>query len=352
MWLEDFVKKSFKIFRESTASVPPEYKANQGFEVTDQSVTTAAYTTTNGGDEQGWLYLNKGGTRPMGSWMMACPAIYTPSTGLVRPMKDKSQAVDTDYATKSLSSVAGDSSSVVRLASITGGGANVPGIIVACPNHQAQEQIFIPMATDITISYARIAWNYSLTEDLSEAEIMTYVEATNTFTASGTVVWIESWLSIPNLVFTTAGDGTLFEVQNIGSARRRNVTRDLYVAKKCVQDEGTKINYLQGIRTYADYSNALDIILSGGVNPWNTPENSAIRTTILTQSKVNNMNVRIADDWYGLGDPSEFKWARIQTYSPMIAAPIKPILQDRNTRLFTDYNKYANNQSISVYRLA
>lgn len=351
MWLNDFIQKGFKIFRESTASVPPEYKANQGYEVTDQSTTTGAYTTTNGGDEQGWLYCEKAGTRAMGSWMMACPAIYTPSSGTVRPMKDKTQAVDTDYATKSLSSAAGDSFSTVRLASITGGGASIPGIVVACPNHSSQEQIFIPMATDITVSYARIAWNYSLLEDFSEAEIMTYNTTSHKFVASGSAVWIDSAKSLPNLVFTTAGNDTIFEVQKIDTATRKNVNRDLYIVKKCVQDEGSTITYLQGLLTYADYSNLIDVGLTQGPSSWITPDNSAIYTNVLSKTIRNKLCVQIAEDWYGTGDPTEFRWARIQTYSPIIVAPIQPILKDRTLRTFEDANKYANNQSISIYKM-
>jgi len=100
MWLNEFIRKGYKIFRESTATVPYDYKANQGYEVTDQSSLTGAYTTTNGGDEQGWLYLNKCGTRSMVSWVDACPAIYDSSAGTIRPMKHKTQAVDTDCSTK------------------------------------------------------------------------------------------------------------------------------------------------------------------------------------------------------------------------------------------------------------
>jgi len=305
----------------------------------------------SGGDEQGWLYLNKGGTRSMGSWVEACPAIYDSSAGTIRPMKDKTQAVDTDYATKSLSSSAGNSSSTVRLASIVTSNL-IPGVILTCPNHAAQEQIFIPMATAVTLSYARVAWNFTAIEDNSEAELMTYNPLTNVFVASGSAVWIDAAKSIPNIVFTTAGNDTIFEVQKIGTVARKNVTRDLYIVKKCTQDAGSTITYLQGNLTYSDYSNALDVTLTTGPSSWNSPENSAIRTNILTQTKKNNLCVTIAEDWYGSGDPTEFRWARIQTYSPIIAAPIRPILKDRNLKKFEDFNRYGNNLSISIYRMS
>lgn len=349
MWLEDFLNKGKKLFRESTPGVDLKYKANQGYEVTDQSIINGQYTTINGGDEQGWLYCDKNGTaRLMGSWSMACPAIYDTSTNSIRPMKDKTQAVDTDYAAKTLSSAAGNSSSTARLAAISG--TSIPGVLVACLNHAAQEQVFIPMGGNVTVSYARIAWNFTAVDDMSEGEILSYDPLTNKFTASAMAIWIDSVRSIPNLVFTTAGNKTIFEVQKIGSATRKNVIRDLYIAKKCIEDEGTDISYFRGIRTYADYSNWLDVSLSNGPDVWNNPENSAIFTSILTQTKRNFLCVRIAEDWCGIGNADEFKWARIQSYAPFIAAPIRPILYSREQKLFQDLITYGNNQTISYYR--
>lgn len=350
MWLEDYLNKGKKLYRESTTGVAPKYKANQGYEVTDQSIVTGAYALTNGGDEQGWLYCDKAGLRTMGSWMMACPAIYDSASGTVRPMKDKTQTVDSDYATKTLSSSAGNSHSTVRLAELGGGGSLIPGIIAACPNHASQEQVFFPLATSITVSYARVAWNFSAIEDFSEAEIMAYNPLTDLFTASGSAIWIDAAKSIPNIVFTTAGNDTIFEVQKIGTATRKNITRDLYIVKKCIQDAGNTILYLQGISTYAYYNSLLDVSLTTGPNAWNSPENSAIRTNILTQTKKNILCVQIAEDWYGSGAQDEFRWARIQNYSPLIAAPIQPILKDRNLKKFEDMNRYGNNQTISIYR--
>lgn len=349
MWLEDFLNKGFKLFRESTTGVVPKYKANQGYEVTDQSTVTGAYTTTNGGDEQGWLFCDKAGTRSMGSWTMACPAVYDSGTSTIRPMKDKTQAVDTDYAAKTLSSSAGNSSSTARLAAISG--TSTPGVLVACLNHAAQEQVFIPMGGNVTVSYARVAWSFTAVEDLSEGEILSYDPLTDKFTATASAIWIDSARSIPNLVFTTAGNNTIFEVQKTGVATRRNVARDLYIVKKCIQDDGTPITYLRGITTYANDSGWLDVTLMCGPSAWNNIENSIIRTNILAQTKLNNLCVPIASEWYGSGDPLEFKWARIQTYAPIIAAPVRPILKDRNLKIFEDYNRYGNNQPISIYRL-
>lgn len=349
MWYKTTLNEGYKIYRESTSGVTPIYKPNQGSEVTNQA-DDGEFTSTNHGDEQGWVFLDKAGARTMGSWVQVCPAMYNTSTGTVRPMKDKTQAVDTDYATKSLSSSAGNSFTHVRLAEIAGGGASIPGLIAACPNHASQELVFFPLATSITISYARIAWNFTTIEDYSEGELLTYDPLTDRFVASGATMWVDSWRSIPNLVFTTAGDGTIFEVQKIGSVTRRNATRDLYVAKKCIVDEGDTITYLQGNTTYSSYSNRLDVTLTKGPGSWNTPETSAIRTSILTQTKKNNLSVIIAENWYGSGQPEEFKWARIQTYSPIIVAPIRPILYSRDQKLFKDLITYGNNQTISYYR--
>lgn len=351
MWLKDFITAGFKIFRESTAGVAPERKANQGFEVTDQSLTDGAYTTTNGGDEQGWVYLNKAGTRNLGSWVQACPAIYDMNTSTVRPMKNKTQATDTDYATKSLSSSAGNSSSSVRVAAIDSTGKLVPGLIVACPNHEAQEQVFFPIATaDVIVSYARIAWNATYLDDQSEAELLTYDPVLDKFTATGTAIWIDTAMSLPDVLFTTAGNNTIFEVQQLGERTRRAVTRDIYFVKKCVVDEGTKIALLQGVNTYLANTRVIDVKLMSSATAWTTPQQFVIKTSIGTQEKVNQLNVLLAEEWQGNGLVDYFKWCRVQSFAPLIAAPVKPILSDRITKIFIDGNLLANNQPISQYK--
>lgn len=347
MFLRDFVTAGFKIFREKTSGVAPERKANQGFEVTDQSVVNGDYSVTNGGEEEGWLFLNKGSGRNIGSWVQACPAVYDSSAGTVLPMKNKTQTTDSDYATKTTSSSAGDSSSAVHIATVDG--SKIPGIIVTCPNHSAQEQVFFPIATEVTIRYARIAWNFSYLEDQSEAELMTYNTTTHAFVASTNTIWIDSWMSLPNLVFETAGDATIFEVQKIGTAIRRSVTRDLYYAKKCISDEGTRYLSFQGLATYYNNSRAIDVRLMASETPWLTPELSVIKTSVGSKTRINNLSISLAKEWQGTGNPGHFKWARLQSHAPLLAAPVRPVLNNRDEKLFSDFNLLPNQQTISMY---
>ena len=155
MELNDALQK-FKVYREITALVEPDRKSTQqGVEITAQStvedmtegaeVWVGDYTMVNAGDEASWGYTapKDNETRnALGSYSQAIPALLKTEGG-VFVIKDKTQALDADYASKTESGSAGNSSSSVRVAEETAAGT--PGIICTCLNGASQEQIFFPM---------------------------------------------------------------------------------------------------------------------------------------------------------------------------------------------------------------
>src|SRR3990172_7435042 len=144
--LKDSQDSGIKIYRDSSADVDRQYKAHpKGVEVTAQSNTTGEYTVGKTGDEAGWLFtaeLTPGVRDYLGSWCQAYPAILRTSDGKIVPIKDKSQAVSTAFKDKTQSSVAGDSSDLIRVAETDTTG--IPGVVVTCLNGDAQEQLFLP----------------------------------------------------------------------------------------------------------------------------------------------------------------------------------------------------------------
>lgn len=162
MELNDQANNGIKIYRDNSPGVEVDRKAiQQGVAVQDQDINTGIYTLTQGGDEQGWLYTGprtSSQRHDIGSWAQAVPAILN-SDGKIVPIKDKSLAVDTDYAAKTQTTVAGDSAETVRVAETTGVGT--PGIVVACLNDKSQEQIFFPISDKKITVDNKTSSNYS-----------------------------------------------------------------------------------------------------------------------------------------------------------------------------------------------
>ena len=228
MFIRDFLREGFKLFRDN--SVDNDRKAGQGYEVVSHE-DTGDFELTNGGDEQGWLYIPQSSTNRnnMGAWVQTYPAILKSSDNKVYPIENKSLTTDSNFEGKSISNAAGNSATSVANATETASGEL--GIVVACPNQSSQEQIFFPIGATSTY-YARIRWNFTVEQDLSEGELMTYNSSTNTYTATEDLIWID-WKRSAQAQFSTAGTDTIFEVEKLTTdVMRGNRTRDLYEAKR------------------------------------------------------------------------------------------------------------------------
>jgi len=145
-FLQSLWSKSWKVFREKTPSLTsrPKFKGTGcGVEVSGQ--TTSGLTCVSRGDEQGWHYTNGTTNRGFGSWAQAVPAKWNKTSGNIAVMLDKTQAPDTNYTLKQETTSAGDSSNLVRVATVEEDGNVVPGLIVTCLNHGSQEQVFFPI---------------------------------------------------------------------------------------------------------------------------------------------------------------------------------------------------------------
>lgn len=145
-FLQGLFSKTWKVFREQIPSLsarPGIKGTGGGCTVTNQ--TSAGFTIINKGDEAGWHYTEGTPSRKFGSWSQATPALWNKNTNKINVILNKAQLVDPSYLQKNAVTQAGDSAENVRVATIEEDGAIVPGIIVTCLNHSAQEQIFFPI---------------------------------------------------------------------------------------------------------------------------------------------------------------------------------------------------------------
>lgn len=145
MHIEDPALTGFKVYREKTSGIDDDRKATKaGFQIDDQA-DAGEYTIAHKGKENAWAFwpASSGQRHDIGSWAQATPA-WLNSEGVIRPLLDKSQAVDTDYDTKAQSSSVGDAVTTCRVATETGDGT--PGLLVACLNDSASEYFFFPIS--------------------------------------------------------------------------------------------------------------------------------------------------------------------------------------------------------------
>lgn len=142
MFLQDFISRPWRFFRQKINGLSPAKKGNYGLEINGQDQN--GYKEKSRGDEQGWLFSAGHFSRGFGSWSQAVPAIWDKSQNKVFAIKNKALDVDADYLPKNISAANGDDHLTVRIAETLQNG-NVPGIIVTCLNHDSQEQIFFPL---------------------------------------------------------------------------------------------------------------------------------------------------------------------------------------------------------------
>ena len=136
-----------KIFKEESIDVPPEVKPNQGASLI-QDMTTGEKTISGVGEEEGWFRLEKNSSseeRTCDAWTMVSPGMLSMSEETVIPVIDKELKTDEEnFALKTRETVAGTSTNFNYLGSRPN---KLAGIIVSCPNHKSQEQLFIPTET-------------------------------------------------------------------------------------------------------------------------------------------------------------------------------------------------------------
>lgn len=138
----DNQNQGIKVFREHTTGIDNDRKnTQQGQTITAQS-DIGVYTVTDSGDECGWVFTPPatGQRHDMGAWSHAHPAILKSSDSKVYPVKDKTLAIDTDFAAKTQDSSAGSDATKIRVAEDTSDGS--VGIVLQCLNDDAHEQIF------------------------------------------------------------------------------------------------------------------------------------------------------------------------------------------------------------------
>lgn len=145
MYIEDPPKRGYKPYREISAGKENDRKTNrQGLQIDEQDNNTGEYTTSKPGGEQCWQYMTaKAGERhDIGTWSQIVPAIIK-TDGTIVPILDKTLAIDSDFDSLTQGSYADDDHTKVRLAEETSDG--VPGIIIACLNHEKEEKIFFSL---------------------------------------------------------------------------------------------------------------------------------------------------------------------------------------------------------------
>lgn len=145
--LQNQYADGIKVFREESEGVPPEAKPNQGANLS-QNLTTGEKTITGVGEEEGWLRLEKNTSstdRTCDAWTMVAPVMLNMTEETVIPVKDKTGTTDEEnFSLKVRDTNAGTSTKFNYFGSRPN---KMAGIVVTCPNHASQEQLFIPTET-------------------------------------------------------------------------------------------------------------------------------------------------------------------------------------------------------------
>lgn len=358
MWIKDLISNGLKIFRDHSIKVngsplDPKYKPNQGAKVV-QDTTTGEYHIYNQGEEEGWFYNEKysSSSRVNGCWTTATPAVYNTISKTFTLIKDKALTKDTDFEIKTEQNTAGDTHSKARIVASTD--EEIYGLLVCCPNHASQELLFLPVQTAGAKTYAKIAFNLTLTYgDLSEGELV-IVNNDGTITSTGTKVWINAELLSSPLI--SIGNTTIFEIQLLNQTCIRNSEdRPLYrIISTIKEDIAYKPKYVRGISIL---SNKIAVIRFH-TNFVGNESDTIVYTTIAGTDKENILIGKIADDWEGI--TNSFYWAMLVSTSPLIIGPIEPVCIDYTNNKYMDINLTdgtawncegdpSENSSISIY---
>ena len=202
-------------------------------------------------------------------------------------------------------------------------------------------------------TYARIAWNYDLTGDLSEAEIVTWNAETSEWVGSGTLVWISVEYSSA-CKFETAGTGTIFEVKLVTALYNRNGTvRDLYKTKAVYLDAGSKITHCY--TTAKDVGNVrliCQMLARGQQNPvWSGLESAKIKTQIGAPVITNTLPIRLPEGWdiTGSEDYNYLELLMMERGLFLYFRPIRPVKNDNEIEVYRSAETYGEG-TIATYR--
>lgn len=190
-------------------------------------------------------------------------------------------------------------------------------------------------ASALAVSYARIAWNFTLEKDLSEGELVSYDSATDSYTASGTMIWIDRYKCVTP--FWTAGTNTIFEVRKIKeNVAKAGKTRHLYSVTGVFEDRGYPITHLELSKKLAPnhLSGRLEGYLcsSEKTDPVYS-DTSRILTTLNGLGRSNIMLVSVPKEWKTDKPdlPDAWKYTEVSDLSrglPLWTRPIDPTVED------------------------
>lgn len=211
---------------------------------------------------------------------------------------------------------------------------------------------FVNIADESAGTFCRVAWNFDEEQDLSEGETVTYDSGKDTWTGTGTKIWID-WQKSRSVKFETAGTNTIFEAVLIASNyTRRNQARDLYRLTNCADDNGYIITHMQ--KSSVSAGRVTGYLLSDEISsfPWEEAIGSRIKTRIGVSDLPNKMQSRIAAEW----DTREQDWNFVEVNDiskslPWYFAPIKPIVSDPDNSIYESYYQTNNfSQPIAKYK--
>lgn len=138
----DNTQQGTRVYREHTSDIDNDRKNTpQGQTITAQA-DNGDYTVADNGDECGWLYTAAASSQrhDLGAWSQVHPAILKTSDSKVYPVKDKTLAIDTDFASKTQDSTSTSDATKIRVAEDTSDG--VVGLVVNCLSDKGHQQIF------------------------------------------------------------------------------------------------------------------------------------------------------------------------------------------------------------------
>ena len=348
MDIKDSNQNGILIARDSCTDVIVDRKGVQyAVECTELPDDSSLPVYKNMGDLQGLGYTaakDEETRENLGTYSSSIPAILK-YDGKIVPILDKTLVSDENYAEKELTEIEGDSSSLIREAENTDEG--ITGIIATCLNHGSQEQIFFPF---YPVYYAKIAWNCTIKDgDLSEAELMTYDKSTDTFSATGVNIWIDTFKSA-QCQFNSAGNSTIFIVKKIdNNVTRGATTLNLFYAIQVVQ-EGYEITHFSIYEKQED--NLLDCyLLSSSIASPVWSSSAKIQTAILTVDKDNILTVKVPSDWVSDDANASWNYSKVADISkgiPFTAIPIKPRLLDVSNKQW-ESKEYVSGSTIATY---
>lgn len=346
--------KPYKFYRDHTPDVPIDYKnTSQGSKLDDQS-DTGPWTTSNDGDETSWAFWENA-TRVLGAWSQVFVARVVKHLGYNRlfPVDKQGLTADQTFSPKEIvtTAVVNDHTKVMSAVGTEPEEGDI-GLVVQTVNQDEHAQIFIPISSTEQTKYARIRWDFDEIGDYSEGQILQYDSDEDSFSATETLIWID-YIRSRTTRFETAGDQTIFAIKKIkDGVDRKNETRPLYEAVRCVRDEGLEITHLQ-TTTKTTISITGKILSSATLYPpWDDPVTTKIQTTIGLSTQDNIMLTRIQTEW-DLTGGENYAYLEISDFSrgmPFYFRPIRPIMVDWENNTWESAELVGGEIPIAEYR--